>query len=254
MTSVAAIFNRKIKHTRLHDEIVTLLQKQILTEAMKPGTRLPPERELAETFRVNRATVREALRRLEHIELVEIRHGDGVYVRDFMESSNVELIRAVVDIDKSSDVLFHVLEARRIVVPEMASLAAQRRSDADVATLEGILADPSLSYVERDIQVHQAIARATGNLLYIILLNFFNRLFKSIIALYFEEEGNRRQSWRFHQRICEAVRDRKPQEARRIMLKALSFAEESTREILAGENKLNDAGRFRLDRNGGAHE
>jgi len=65
-----------------------------------PSSKLPPEREMAETFSVNRATVREALRKLENLDLVEIRHGDGLYVKNYLESGNFDLIKAALNLDK----------------------------------------------------------------------------------------------------------------------------------------------------------
>ncbi len=79
---VSAVFAQPIMRSRLHEEIVTIIQKQIMNGTILPGDKLPPEREMAETFHVNRTTVREALRKLENLELLEIRHGDGVYARN----------------------------------------------------------------------------------------------------------------------------------------------------------------------------
>ena len=230
---VRTLFSQPLTRSRLHDEIVTLIQKQILTGALTPGTRLPPERELAGSFKVNRATVREALRKLEHIELVEIRHGDGVYVRDFLLSGNINLIRAAVSLDDGNETLFNVLEVRRIVVPEMAYLSAQRRSAADLADLEQIIIRPDLTLMERDIRVHQMIARASRNLLYTIMLNFFDQLFRDYIYLYFDNEKNITRSRTFHQEIFKAIKHQEPEEARRIMLEVLVFAEKSIMDALA---------------------
>ncbi|MDO9263628.1 MAG: FadR/GntR family transcriptional regulator [Desulfosalsimonadaceae bacterium] len=230
---VRTLFSQPLTRSRLHDEIVALIQKQILTGALAPGTRLPPERELAESFKVNRATVREALRKLEHIELVEIRHGDGVYVKDFRMSGNVDLIRAAVSLDDGNETLFNVLEVRRIVVPEMAYLSAQRRNAADLADLEQIIIRPDLTLMERDIRVHQMIARASRNLLYTIMLNFFDQLFRDYIYLYFDNEKNITRSRTFHQEIFKAIKHQEPEEARRIMLEVLVFAEKSIMDALA---------------------
>ena len=70
------VFSQPLTRSRLHEEIVTIIQKQIMNGTITPGSKLPSEREMAETFSVNRATVREALRKLENLDLVEIRHGD----------------------------------------------------------------------------------------------------------------------------------------------------------------------------------
>lgn len=234
LLSAYAMFPQQLKHPRLHDEIVTNLQKQILTGVLAPGTRLPPERELAESLGVNRATVREAQRRLEQLELLQIRHGDGVYVRDFLESTNVDLIKAMASMEGANSMLSHILESRRIVVPEMAFLAASRRSASDVEGIERILSDPELSMMERDIQIHQAIARATGNLLYIILLNFFNQLFQNYISLYFDDGYHVERTRSFHREILAAIKNQEAVDARRIMLRGVLHAEERIKKMLEG--------------------
>ncbi len=227
------VFAQPLARSRLHEEIVSILQKQILTGMLAPGTRLPPERELAESLQVNRATVREALRKLEHVELLDIRHGDGVYVRDYMESGSIDLIRVVSGMDDGNGALLDVLEVRRIMVPEMARLAAMRRSSADLADLERIIFREDSVVMEQDIQVHRVIARASGNLLYTIMLNFFNQLFRDHVLLYFEKKQNIERSLAFHRDIFAAIRDQKSGEARRIMQEVLLFAEAAVKESMA---------------------
>jgi GntR family transcriptional regulator, transcriptional repressor for pyruvate dehydrogenase complex len=220
-----SIFSQPLTRSRLHEEIVSIIQKQILTGALAPGIRLPPERELAESLQVNRATVREALRKLEYLELLEIRHGDGVYVRNYMESGNIDLIKAIVTINEGDRPISDVLEVRRIVVPEMACLAAQRRSNTDLDDLERIIFHDDLAILERDIKVHQIIARAARNMLYTIMLNFFNQLFRDQFCRYFENKHNVERSGAFHRDIFAAIRDQQTGEARRVMMEVLVFAE-----------------------------
>lgn len=78
----------------------------------------------------------------------------GVYVRYFLLSGNVDLIRAAASLDNGNEALFNVLEVRRIIVPEMAYLSAQRRSASDLAALEQIIIRPDLTLMKRDIRVH----------------------------------------------------------------------------------------------------
>ncbi|HQP25281.1 MAG TPA: GntR family transcriptional regulator, partial [Smithellaceae bacterium] len=94
--SVNPVFTRSISRSRLSDEIVTIIQQQIMSGAIAPGTRLPTERDLAESFKVNRTTVREALRKLENLDLLDINHGDGVYARNYLESGSLDLIKAAI--------------------------------------------------------------------------------------------------------------------------------------------------------------
>jgi GntR family transcriptional repressor for pyruvate dehydrogenase complex len=200
--------------------------------SIAPGFKLPPEREMAETFNVNRATVREALRKLENLDLVEIRHGDGLYVKNYLESGNFDLIKAALNMDESKEIISNILEARSSVVPQIAYLAAKRRTAADLKELKQVISKTDMTMLERDIKVHQIIARATHNLLCTIGLNFFNQVFRDYGYLYFNEDRNVERSREFHKEIYEAIKNQKPEDARGIMKDVLLYAEEAVKASL----------------------
>lgn len=229
---------RPLSRSRLHEEIVSIIQKQIMSGKILPGDKLPTERELAETFNVNRATVREALRKLENDDLVEIRHGNGLYVKNYLESGNFDLIKAALQTNGSGEILINILEARRYIVPQIAYLAAQRRTQADLDDLKQAIADTDMTMMEKDIKVHQLIARSTHNLLCTIGLNFFNQIYREYGYLYFDDEKNVERSRLFHKDIYEAVKNQNPDEARKIMKDVMIYAEDAVKASLEG-NKLN---------------
>lgn len=233
--SGSAVFAQPITRSRLHEEIVTIIQKQIMSGTILPGAKLPTEREMAETFNVNRTTLREALHKLENLELLEIRHGDGVYAKNFLESGNLDLIKAAVSLDKDNATLFNVLEARLTIVPEVAALAAQRRTAAELAEIKRVIDRDDLTIAERDLHVHHLIVSATHNLVYTIMLNFFNQLHRDVGQLYFNDERNIARSRKFHNEIYEAIKDRKPDTARSIMQDVLLYAEKAVKANLAGK-------------------
>jgi GntR family transcriptional regulator, transcriptional repressor for pyruvate dehydrogenase complex len=226
------LFARPLTRSRLHEEIVSVIQKKIMDGSIAPGFKLPPEREMAETFDVNRATVREALRKLENLDLVEIRHGDGLYVKNYLESGNFDLIKAALNMDESKDIISNILEARSSVVPQIAYLAAKRRTTDDLNELKQVIFKTDMTMLERDIKVHQLIARATHNLLCTIGLNFFNQVFRDYGHLYFDDERNVERSREFHKEIYEAIKNQKPEDARRIMKDVLLYAEEAVKTNL----------------------
>jgi GntR family transcriptional repressor for pyruvate dehydrogenase complex len=230
--TASKIFARPITRSRLHEEIVTIIQKKIMSGTISPGDKLPTERELAENFNVNRATVREALRKLENLDLVEIRHGDGLYAKNYLESGNLDLIKAASNMNGSEEIIFNILEARRYVVPQMAYIAAQRRTAADLEELKQIVFEADMNMMEKDIKVHQLIARSTHNLLCTIGLNFFNEIFRDYGHLYFDDERNVECSQKFHKEIYEAIKNQKPEDARRIMKDVLIYAEEAVKANL----------------------
>lgn len=230
-------FARPLNRSRLHEEIVTIIQKKIMSGTISPGDKLPTERELAENFNVNRATVREALRKLENLDLVEIRHGDGLYAKNYLESGNLDLIKAAFNMNGSEEIIFNILEARRYIMPQMAYLAAQRRTKADIDEFQQAISKPELTMLERDIKVHQIIARATHNLLCTVGLNFFNEIFRDYGHLYFDDELNVERSRIFHQEIYAAIKNQKPKDARKIMIDVMIYAEEAVKAGLE-RNKL----------------
>jgi GntR family transcriptional repressor for pyruvate dehydrogenase complex len=233
--SLNTAFAQPITRFRLHEEIVAIIQKQIMNGTILPGTKLPPEREMSETFNVNRTTLREALHKLETLELLEIRHGDGVYAKHFLESGNLDLIKTAVSMDGNNETFLNVMEARLTIVPEIAALAAQRRTAAELAEIKLVIDRDDLPIAERDINIHHMIVRATHNLVYTIMLNFFNQLHRDVGQLYFNNKRNIERSRKFHSEIYEAIKDRKPETARRIMQDVLLYAEQAVKGNLAGK-------------------
>lgn len=225
-------FAEPLTRSRLHEEIVTNIQKQIMSGTIAPGAKLPPERELAEIFNVNRATVREALRKLENLDLLEIRHGDGLYAKNYLESGNLDLIKAIFNMDGRDEMILNILEARRFLVPQMAYLAAQRRTSDDLEDLHRVVLNNDLDILEKDIQVHQKIARSTHNLYFTIGLNFFNQIYRDYGYIYFDDKKNVERSRAFHLKIYEAIKDQQPEEASRIMQDVLIYAEEAVKASL----------------------
>ena len=221
---------KPVQKNRLHEEIIIQIQKNIFKGDYLEGEKLPPERILAEHLNVNRATVREALKKLEILGLIDIRHGDGIYVKDYLKSANLDLIKDLIygKDEINITVMNNLLEVRRILVPEIASIAATRRSNEDLAHIHTIISNQSLPVQDRDVELHAAIARASKNLLYIFMHNFFTEVFIDFGYLYFNIDKNRKISEKFHRQIYTAIKEKKADDARRIMKDVLLFAEEQT--------------------------
>jgi GntR family transcriptional regulator, transcriptional repressor for pyruvate dehydrogenase complex len=225
----------QLSRSRLYEKIAALLLKKIIKGQIKVGQKLPTERNLALDLEVNRSTVREALKKLESLDVIEIRHGDGVYVKNYLESPNLELVNALFYLDDTldTDILMTLLELRRILVPEMASIAAVNRSDEDIKTLEEIVFHNQDSPVmRRDMKVHHTIALASGNIPYLILLNFFDRFFVDFGHLYFDNPDNAKRSERFHKEIYESIKNADPVGSKRVMLDVLIYAEQAIRAYI----------------------
>ncbi|HOP29687.1 MAG TPA: FadR/GntR family transcriptional regulator [Spirochaetota bacterium] len=213
----------------LSDEIGDQIINKILSGILSPGEKLPPERNMSLQMNVNRHTLREALRKLETLGLISIRQGDGIYVRDFRESGNLELLKHILYLRKdiTSDILKNILEIRRFISPEMAYKAARNRSEEESEYLKSLLKE-NLPVEEKDLAIHQSIARGSGNILYIFILNFFNDIFRDFGSIYFSFQENRAASEKFHKNIIKAITEKNPDSAKKIMNDILIYAESIT--------------------------
>src|SRR6188768_173721 len=129
---------RAIKKTRIHEEVFSQIQELIREGRFKARDQLPSERELAETFKVSRTSVREALRALESQGMIVSRTGMGNFVVDMpVESLVGPLARLLIDEKKA---LADVFEMRKLIEPHIAALAAERATRNDVAQLKRIVA------------------------------------------------------------------------------------------------------------------
>ncbi len=223
---------------RLHEEIVEQLKDRIVRGDFVAGSRLPPERELADQLGVNRTTVREALHKLESLGLVEIKHGAGIFVKDYRDSTSLEFIKQllVVDGQLNFDILKNLMDLRRLLVPEISYYAALNRTEQDLKDLEQAVFDSKdMPIDERDWRVHSIIARASGNLLFLIILNSFTDLAGRFTKIYFLSAENCRRTERFHREIYEVIMAGQADMAKEIMKDVLIYAEDNTMDAIKAE-------------------
>jgi GntR family transcriptional regulator, transcriptional repressor for pyruvate dehydrogenase complex len=156
-----------IKSTRIYEEIVRQIKTMIAEGRLTSGDRLPPERELAEKFLVSRTSVREALRALESLGLVEIRPGEGTFIREMSVDRLVEPLALVMVSQREA--LGELFEARRLLEPAIAGLAAARATPDEIQEMERILEDQAREVAAgrtgfaQDAEFHAAIGRAAHN-------------------------------------------------------------------------------------------
>lgn len=157
---------QRIRRTRAYEEIVRQLQSLIAEGHLKPGDRLMTERDLAEQFGVSRVTVRQALSVLQAMGLIESRIGNGTFARK-SEAAVVTVLAPVLNPPHSG--LLEQLELRRLIEPEVARLAAERATPAQIQDMAHFieLQEQMLSigrpFVDEDSAFHLAIARGAGN-------------------------------------------------------------------------------------------
>lgn len=155
------------------------LRGLILRGEYAVGDKLPPERKLAEELGVNRASLREAIKSLEHMGLVKTRQGDGTRVLDFMQTAGVELVSHLISGDGAPnvDVMVDVLDFRRWFGREVARLAAERATPEDHKKLETLAEqanDPQLDINELlklDFEFYVAMTQVGRNRVMQLLIN-----------------------------------------------------------------------------------
>ena len=128
---------KEVRKKRAYEDIVTQIQDLIKKGRLKQGDQLPNEKELSETFKVSRSTVREAILSLETMRLVERRQGDGTYVIASSEEALVHPLATALFGEK--DDLIDIFYLRKIIEPEVAQIAAENATAEEIEELEKIL-------------------------------------------------------------------------------------------------------------------
>lgn len=170
---------RKKRSTSLTQELVEQLTELIAHGSLKPGDKLPTESALMEQFGVSRTVVREAISRLQAAGLAETRHGVGTFI--LASSTGAPLILDAAELNTLEDVI-EILELRISLEVESAALAAERRSEEQLAelkkTLEALVSlDPREDGgAKLDFDFHSQIARASGNRYFVDILNQFGNV------------------------------------------------------------------------------
>src|SRR5512139_1598220 len=158
---------KAVEKKRAYEDIVKQILSLIEKGKLKRGDQLPVERELSETFKVSRATVREAIFSLESMKLVQRRQGDGTYVIASTEEALVQPLAAALFHEK--DDIIDIFFIRKIVEPEVAQLASERATPEEVSELEEILREQERELrsgenpVQTDAEFHHVLARMARN-------------------------------------------------------------------------------------------
>jgi GntR family transcriptional regulator, transcriptional repressor for pyruvate dehydrogenase complex len=207
------------------DEVTKYIHSLIVSGQLKPKEKLPSERELSQTLSVSRSSVREALQKLTMIRLIDIKAGRGSFVRSILPEDVLDvnvLSRLIQD-----DSLKELAEARCILEVQIASLAAERRTEDNLHALKRALIGPKVEelsaeeLIKADLDFHLIIAKATNNS---VLL----KLFMTIFPLLGESRAKvqdifdaRQRIMKSHLAIYEAIEQQDGNKARDSMFKHL---------------------------------
>jgi GntR family transcriptional repressor for pyruvate dehydrogenase complex len=211
-----------IAGTRIYAEIVRQIRKLITEGKLKSGDKLPPERDLAERFRVSRASVREALRALESMSLIEIRLGEGTFVRGGSVDSLVEPLALVILAEREA--VEDLFEARRLLEPPIAELAARRSTKEEIEEMERILEVQGKEVARggtglaQDAAFHAAIASSAHNRAITRIVHALVDLLTQSREESLQTPGRPTRSHQDHRRVLQAIQGRQPAAAARAML------------------------------------
>ncbi|CAN5542840.1 FadR/GntR family transcriptional regulator [soil metagenome] len=197
-----------IKREPLATQVARRLVEVILTGQIEPGTRMPSERKLAETFGVGRSAMREALKALSLIGLVEVRQGDGTYLRRADSALLPEIIEwgLLLGEPRTMD----LVEARQEIEIILAGFAASRRTGEDVKKLGQLLenmksAATATEFVENDVAFHLALSEAARNSALRDIHSSIQALLRAWILRAISSEGAMLPSYEEHVPVYEAV-------------------------------------------------
>lgn len=164
-----------IKSKRTTEIILEQIKGLIINGQLKPGDKLLTENELAERFQVSRTSVREALAALSLTGILEIRQGEGIFVKSATSNSVIEPLSFILLLEKNK--LQNILEVRKALEVEAAGLAAERRDEEDLAQLKSLVEQMEVDLPEAkrseqlDLAFHLNLARASKNPLLNRLMN-----------------------------------------------------------------------------------
>ncbi|MEV8306327.1 FadR/GntR family transcriptional regulator [Streptomyces flavidovirens] len=201
------------------DEAIEKIKEMIVSGALRPGDRLPKESELAAGLGLSRNSLREAVRALSLIRILDVRQGDGTYVTSLDPQLLLEAMSFVVDFHRDDTVL-EFLAVRRILEPAATAMAAARLGEAELdelsAQLDALGSHPSVEeLVASDLEFHRRIVRGSGNSVLCSLLDGLSgpttraRVWRGLT-----QEDAVSRTLHEHRAILAALRDRDAEAAR----------------------------------------
>lgn len=222
-------------------ELVVQRIKELLERGeLKAGSRLPPERELADMLHISRPSLRTALKALSVMGIINAKPGAGTYIAESLPEVFTEPMRFMTLINNTSDE--EMFETRLIIEAGLAELAAERASDEDITAMNveldamrTYISDPE-NYLKHDILFHKAIAKAANNKLMSGVMDTVSQLLFKLRRQTIRHAGDFEEAIEWHQKIIEAIKKHDPKRAK---------------ETLTGHLKASQAAWARENRNSG---
>lgn len=203
----------RLSRTSAAADAVRTIQQMIVDGRLAPGQRLPPERELSEQLGISRPTLRETIRALVGLNILESRHGAGTFVAALSTAALLEPMRFVMALNERT--IGELFEARLLLEPALAALAAQRATPEQAAAMRAAIG--GADQVAADVLLHRLIAEASGNALLAAMLESLSGLGRSSRSLTAGRPGVHGRTAGDHAAIVDAVERGDPEAARAAM-------------------------------------
>jgi GntR family transcriptional repressor for pyruvate dehydrogenase complex len=198
-----------VRRTKIYEEVAHRIEHFIL-EKLRPGDKLPAERELAQQFGVSRSSIRDAIRSLELVGLVEPRQGVGTVVR---EISADQLFNPLANVlMHKRQLVAELLDVRKMLEPHLAARAATNASAEEISAIEEVLRRQderirqSKLAIEEEIEFHYAIAKASGNSVMVKVVDVLMDLLRKIRERSLQVNGRQEKSLAGHRSVLAAIR------------------------------------------------
>lgn len=224
------------------DDAIGHIKDMIVSGELRPGDRLPPEKELGERLGVSRSSLREAVKALEVIRVLDVRRGDGTYVTSLEPRLLLEALTFVVDLHSDRSVL-EIFGVRRILEPAATAMATTRLTDAQLTAIgrlvEATDTEGSIEeLVEHDLAFHRAIVEAAGN-------EYLSRLIESLqsgtqrarVWRGLTQEGAAHRTIAEHRAILDALTHRDADLAQALALAHIAGIEHWLRDATEGKRR-----------------
>ncbi|PLX92136.1 MAG: FadR family transcriptional regulator [Desulfuromonas sp.] len=232
---------KPIRPKKISEEIVTQIKALIAKGELRPGERIPSERDLASLLGVSRPSVREAIMVLEAMGFLESRQGGGTFVRALTETTIADPLARLME-SKDPRMLHALTEVRMGLESWSAYLAALQAEASDIDELHRLYGEMETQSAhggwdaDTDTQFHYAITAATHNTVQIHLLDTIHSLFHATIQTalveFYSKNGYREKLLAQHKEILDAISERDPERARQSMLDHLALVEEKMAQLL----------------------
>lgn len=225
---------KKIKPKKIYEEVAEAIYEMIRTGQVKPGQRLDSVQQLAENFQVGRSAIREALTSLRAMGLVEMKQGEGTYIKEF-ETDQITFPLSTAILMNKEDIA-QLLEVRKIIEIGTAAAAAKKRTSHHLEMMEKALEEMKSAQgnetlgEKADLEFHLALADAAQNPLLLSLMNHVSGLMGETMketrrVWLFSKKTTVERLYEEHKEIYEAIKEQDEEKARNLMLVHLENVE-----------------------------